>query len=245
MRRLTLTLGLILAIAETASAEEIRLLTAGSLQRGLAVIAELFKAETGHDITIEVGTTPVMTERLESGDMFDIVIGTRAVVDAAAARGQVDDSFAPVVGRVGIGIAVRAAVETDPVRTVEDLEALLLAADSVVYNRGSSGVFSQSMIESLGIGEQIESKTTQYPNGGDVLAHVREGDGMDLGFAPLTEVRANAPDGIGMIALPDEVQNYTSYTAVVGTGAVEPAADFVRFLTTEAARNAFAASGVD
>lgn len=247
MRRLTLLIVLAAFTTAPAAAEEIRVLTAGSLQRALAVIAESYKAETGHNITIEVGTTPVMRQRLEAGEAFDILIGTTDLLDIAAGLGQVpaDISRAPEVGRVGIGIAVRAAADAGTVRTLDQLQALLVSADSVVYNRGSSGVYSQSLIESLGIADRIASKTTQYANGGQVLTHVIDGTGRDLGLAPLTEIRANEPNGISTIPLPDAVQNFTAYSAVVTTHAAEPAADFIRYLTTTIARDAFIASGVD
>jgi molybdate transport system substrate-binding protein len=245
MRQLILAVLLALVAAGTAGAEEIRVLSAGSLQRGLARIAEAYTARTGHDVTIEVGTTPVMRQRLEAGDSFDVVVAAPAVVESAVERGQLDGPTAVGAARVGIGIGVREGVRIPDVRTVDDLKALLLSADTVVYNRGSSGVYSQSLIESLGITDEIADGTTQYANGGQVVSHVLEGDGMDLGFAPLTELRANESNGLRLIALPDAVQNYTSYQAVVTIGAVEAAADFVRYLTTPEAREAFAATGVD
>jgi molybdate transport system substrate-binding protein len=49
------------------------------------------------------------------------------------------------------------------------------------------------------------------------------------------------------LPLPAEVQNYTSYTAAVMTRAqsAEAARDFIRYLTSAAARQTFAATGVD
>ena len=249
MRRLPLVVFLIAAGTVSLWADEIRVLSVGSLQRGLAPVAERYSAETGHEVTIEFGTTPVVTRRLEElgdgGERFDVVIATRGVLEAAAARGQVDLSTSPVVGRVGIGMGVRAGVEVPVVRTVDDLKAFLLAADSVVYNRGSSGVKSQAMIESLGITAQIAAGTTQYANGGQVITHVLEGEGTDIGLAPLTEIRFNESRGLGLVALPDAVQNYTSYSAAVTTDAVDAAADFLRFLTTPEVKAALAATGVD
>ena len=245
MQRAILVMLLAVTGAGTAAADEIRVLSAGPLEDGLVTIAAAYKAETGHDVTLETGTTPVVRERLEAGGMFDVVIGTRAVVDAAAQRGQVDVSTAPVVGRVGIGIAVRQGVEVPPVRNADDLKAFLLSADTVAYNQGSSGVYSQSMIEALGITDAISAATTRFANGTQVIAHVREGEGRDLGLAPLTEIQANASEGVQMVPLPDDVQHYTVYHGVVATGAVEPAADFLRYLTTSTAREAFARTGVN
>jgi molybdate transport system substrate-binding protein len=226
-------------------ADPIRVLSAGPLEDGLVALVAAYKAETGNDVTLETGTTPFVRERLEAGDSFDVVIATRAVVDAAAARGQVDPATAPIVGRVGIGIAIREGIEVPEIRTAADLRAFLLSADTVAYNEGSSGVYSQSMIESLGIAGETAARTTQFASGTQVLAHVREGGGKDLGLAPLTEIQANAGEGIRMIPLPEEVQNYTAYHAVVAAGAVERASDFVRYLTTPAAREAFSATGVE
>jgi len=249
MRRLSLVVFLMAAGAISLWADQIRVLSVGSLQRGLAPVAEMYNARTGHEVTIEFGTTPVVTRRLEEpdagADRIDLVIATRAVLEAAAARGQVDLSTSPVVGRVGIGMGVRSSVEIPEIRTVEDLKAFLLAADSVVYNRGSSGVKSQAMIESLGITGQIAAGTIQYANGGQVITHVLDGEGIDIGLAPLTEIRFNESRGLGLVALPDAVQNYTSYSAAVTIDAVDAAADFLRFLTTPEVKAAFAATGVD
>jgi len=224
--------------------QEIRLLSTGPLEDGLLPSIERYTAETGNTVTIETGTTPVVRERLESGGSFDVVIATQAVIDAAAARGQVDASNTPVVGRVGIGVAIRDAVEASVPGSAEELVALLLTADTVSYNIGSSGVYAQSMIESLGISQDIANRTIRFDNGTQVIAHVQDGEGRDMGLAPLTEIQANAASGIRMLPLPDDVQNYTAYRAVVGTGAVEAAAAFVEFLLTPEAREAFRATGV-
>lgn len=225
--------------------QQIRVFSAGSLQRALAPIAEAYTEATGQEVSIEVGTTPVMTERLEAGDMFDVVIATPELINAAAGRGQVDASTGQLVGRVGIGIGVRAGIDAPQLVTVDDLKAFLLSADTVAYNQGSSGVYTRSMIESIGIADQLESKTTQYANGGQVVTHVLEGTGRDVGVAPLPEIRANEANGMQTVRLPDAVQNYTSYQAVVRTGAGESAADFVRYLVAPAARQTFIATGVE
>jgi molybdate transport system substrate-binding protein len=244
--RTVVLLGLLATvIACSRETEPIRVLTTGPLEAGLIKLAEAYKTETGRDVTIETGTTPVVRQRLEAGEKFDLVIATRAVIDEAAARGQVDASDAPAMGRVGIGIAVRDDVEVPVVRNGGELKALLLAADSVAYNQGSSGVYVQKLIESLGIAGEIAARITQYANGTQVLAHVRDGKGKDLGLAPLTEIQANTQERIRMIRLPDDVQNYTVYYVAVSENASQPTADFVRLLTTPEARKTFATTAVE
>jgi ABC-type molybdate transport system substrate-binding protein len=101
------------------------------------------------------------------------------------------------------------------------------------------------MIEDLGLTTRIADKVTQYPNGGGVIDHVAEGMGTDVGLVPVTVIRNAESRGVRLVALPDAVQNYTSYTAVTASGADEAAADYVEFLATPRAREAFAATGVD
>ena len=57
--------------------DEIRVLSAGPLEDALLTIAEDFTAETGHEVVLTTGTTPVVREHLEAGESFDVVIGTQ------------------------------------------------------------------------------------------------------------------------------------------------------------------------
>jgi molybdate transport system substrate-binding protein len=245
MRRLMFTLALIGTGVGTVAAEEIRILSVGSLAAGLESIGEQYKTETGNDVVVEVGTAPVITERLAAGDTFDILITTAAIVEQAADDGQVDLSTEAMVGRVGIGMAIRNGVTTPNVTNMDEFEQLLLDADTVVYNRGSSGIYVAGLIDRMDISGQIESATTVYPNGGGVIDHVLNGNGTDVGLVPVTVIRTAEPRGLRLESIPDDAQNYTSYTGVVMSGAVDEAVDFLRYLTTESAKEAFRATGVD
>jgi molybdate transport system substrate-binding protein len=99
----------------------------------------------------------------------------------------------------------------------------------------------------MGIVEQLRSKTTRYGNAAQVLEHVIAGTGREIGFGPVTEIKSFEPKGVVLVApLPAEIQNYTTYVAAIlrDARAGEAARDFIRYLTTPAARQAFAATGV-
>ena len=73
------------------------------------------------------------------------------------------------------------------------------------------------------------------------------GKRREIGFGPITEIKSFEPKGVVLVGpLPADVQNYTTYVAAVlqNTAANEAARDFIRYLTTPAARQAFAATGV-
>jgi molybdate transport system substrate-binding protein len=166
----------------------------------------------------------------------------------AIADGKVIADTRVPLGRVGAGIVARTGAAAPNVSTVDDLKQALLAADSVVYNTASSGIYLDKLFAKMGVLEQIKPKTTRYPDAGAVMAHVIKGKGNEIGFGPITEIKMYEPKGLRMIApLPADVQNYTSYEAAVMTGApgAEPARAVLKLLGTSAGKTAFSSRGVE
>ena len=102
--------------------------------------------------------------------------------------------------------------------SVDALKRALLAADSIVYNTASTGIYLDRLFERWGILEAIKPKTTRYPDGASVMNHVIGGKGTEIGFGAMTEIRIYEPKGLRLVGpLPADVQNYTSYEAAVMT----------------------------
>ena len=149
---------------------------------------------------------------------------------------------------MGVGIIVRTGASTPEVATVDSLKQALLEADSVVYNTASTGIYLDKLFTTMGVDEALKAKTTRYPTGVAVMEHVLKGTGREIGFGAMTEIRMYEPKGIRLVGpLPAAIQNYTSYEAVLMTGA--PATDatraVLRLMATPAAKVAFAAGGVE
>ena len=53
--------------------------------------------------------------------------------------------------------------------------AQLLAAESVVFTRGSSGVYFEALLKKMGLYEQVEGKITRYDDGASAIEHVLNG----------------------------------------------------------------------
>ncbi len=104
------------------------------------------------------------------------------------------------------------------------------------------------MFDLLGIAEALKSKTTRYANGAQVLEHVIAGKGNEIGFGAITEIRLFEPKGVKYVGpLPEQVQNYTSYSAGVMTEAPEPerAREFVKYLASPASKATFFSAGIE
>jgi molybdate transport system substrate-binding protein len=87
----------------------------------------------------------------------------------------------------------------------------------------------------------------RYPDAAAVLDHIGKGKGGEIGLGATTVIIEGANKGLKFVGpLPAEIQNYTAYAAtVVGTEASEPAWQFVHYLTSPAAKKAFAAAGIE
>jgi molybdate transport system substrate-binding protein len=240
-------LSVFLALSLTASAADLKILSVGAVQPALGQIAERFKTETGHVVTIQQDTAPGITKRLASGESADILLAPPNLIEAAAKEGKATASTKALVARVGIGIAARKGV-TMNVKTADALKQALLSADRVVYNEGSSGQYLEKLFEQMGISGQLKAKTTRYANGGQVAQHILDGKGNEIAFVPIPNIRTNESRGLQFMGpLPADVQNYTPYEAVVMTGSksADAAREFIRYLSTPAAKQLFTASGVD
>ncbi len=237
-----------MALTVGAQAAEIRVLSAGAVEPGLHAFAALVKRETGHDLKITFNTAPQIAKRLAANEVQDLLISPPAVVEQAAKDGKVIGDTRVSVGRVGAGIIVRNGATPPNVATVEALKQSLLAADTLVYNSASTGLYLDKLFAGWGILDQIKAKTTRYADGASVMEHVIKGSGNQIGFGAITEIKMYVPKGLTLVGpLPGDAQNYTSYEAVVmnGTTAGDAARAVLKLLATPAGKAAFVAAGVE
>lgn len=241
----SLIVAIVATAAVRASAPEITILSAGAVEEGVVRIVREYTLDTGHKITTHFGTGPEIEKRLASGESVDVLIAPTAVVERAKKAGRITAEAHTPVARVGVGITVRRGAPLPDVSTVEVLKAVLLGADSVVYNQASTGLYLEKLFATMGILDQLKAKTTRYGNAAQVLEHVIAGRGTEIGFGPITEIKTYEPKGLVLVApLPAAMQNYTTYVAVAMRGTRETAAmNFIRFLTRAQARKTFAATG--
>jgi len=235
-------------LAGAASAAEIKVISGGAVEPGLEAFAQLVRRDLGHELKILYNTAPQIAKRLSAGEVYDILISPPATIETAIGEGKVIPETRVKVGRVGAGIIVRTGAYAPDVATVDALKQALLDADSVVYNTASTGIYLDKLFATLGINEALKVKTTRYPTGAAVMEHVIKGSGKEIGFGAMTEIRLYEVKGVRLLGpMPAAIQNYTSYEAVVMSGATasEAARAALRYLATPAAKAAFTANGVE
>jgi molybdate transport system substrate-binding protein len=236
------------AVAGAAAAADIRVLAAGALEPGLVKVADQYRKETNNRVRFQFAAPPQLERRLSVGDSADILIASPGVMNDQLRRGKVEAEAHTFIGRVGVGVAVRAGEPEPDIATLDRFKQVLLGANSIVYNQASSGLYLEKLFDLLGIADQLKTKTTRYTGSAQVLEHIIGGKGFEIGFAAITEIKQFEPKGLKLVGpLPEQVQNSTAYSAAVMTDApeAEVARDFVRYIGTPAAKATFAAAGIE
>src|SRR5688572_11945375 len=235
-------------VCSAALAGEITVLSGGAIEPGLHSAAHAFEKESGHKVKITFNTAPTIAKRVAAGDVFDVVISPPAAIEQFAKAGKVGSADRVNVGRVGLGIAVRPGAPVPDISNVDAVKRAVLEADSLTFNRASTGIYFENLLKKWGIYEQVEAKTTRYPDGAAVMEHALKGKGREIAFGAITEILLYKEKGLRYIGpLPAEVQNYTSYiaTPMSAGNQQDVARQYVQFLGSPAGKKLFVAAGIE
>src|SRR5438552_15358330 len=231
----------------SAVAAEMKVVSTGAVEPGLRAAAAAFQKQSAHDVNITFNTAPEVRRRIGGGEVFDVVIAPPAALEEFAGAGKVATDRVNL-GRVGLGVAVRPGAPVPDISSGEALKRSVLAAESIVFNRASSGIYFENLLKKMEIYEKVQAKTTRYADGAAVMEHVLKGKGREIGFGPITEILQHREKGLKLVGpLPPEVQNYTSYSAAPMTAAAnsELARILVRYLGSPESKALFAGAGID
>jgi molybdate transport system substrate-binding protein len=229
---------------------ELRILSAGAVKRGVSRIAADFERATGTRVAVQFATAPEVRKRMAAGEGADVVVAPPAVMDDIAQQGKLLADTRAFLGRSRMGIVIHADAAAPDVRYTAAFTNLLESATAVVHNRASSGVYAARLLERLGLADKLKSKLVVVDTGGAVMEYVGGHAPGAVGLAQISEVMVLIDKGCAVklaAPLPDEIQNVTRYDAAATKQASvqEAARALVRALTSDEAKRIFAATGID
>ncbi len=139
-----------------------------------------FEKASGHKLSVTWGTAPMLVKRIEGGETADVLILSRAGIDALIKQNKIAPGSDITLAGSGVAIAVKAGAPKPDISTAEALKRTLLAAKSIAYSEpsagGASGVYFAKRLERMGIAEAMKPKTKYPPAGGFSAALLMTGE---------------------------------------------------------------------
>lgn len=183
-----------------------------------ALLGELvarFQHETSQPVAIESVGGVDAARRVMAGEAFDVVVLASDAIERLLEAGRLVAGSRVDLVRSGVAIAVRAGASHPDIGSEAALRDAVLAAASLGYSTGPSGVQLARLFERWGIADAIASRLVQAPPGVPVGALVAAGQ-VELGFQQLSELM-HLP-GIDLLGpMPAAVQIVTTFSAALAT----------------------------
>jgi molybdate transport system substrate-binding protein len=234
-----------LLLSGTASAAELKVLSTQATEEAYKELVPRFEKATGHKVNTVFTGTVNADKRLADGESYDMLIMSSGSIDGHIKGGKVAAGSRVDLAKSGVAVGVKAGAPKPDVSSVEALKNTILAAKSIGYSTGPSGIYIVSLFEKLGIADAVKSKLKQTPSGVFVGTLIANGE-TEIGFQQVSELFHFA--GVDYVGpLPEPVQRYTVFSSGIAAGAKEgdAAKALVKFLTAPDATSAYKKQGME
>lgn len=212
----------------------------------LADLAAAWQAQGGQPLHNEAVGGVDAAKRVAAGDeTFDVVFLASNAIDQLLASGRVVAGSKVDWVLSSTAVAVSEAAALPDISSEDALRAAVLAAPSIGYSTGPSGVELQKLFERWGIADEIKPRIVQARPGVPVGSLVASGE-VALGFQQLSEL-IHVP-GIQIVGpMPASIAIDTVFSAAVVTGAAneEAAQRLLAFMASPEAAEAKRRQGME
>jgi molybdate transport system substrate-binding protein len=234
-----------LLLPDVAGAVEIKVLSTQAPEEAYRELVPQFEKASGHKVTTIFTGTLDLQKRIGAGEMYDLIIMAGPAIDDFIKAGKIVAGTRVNIASSGVGVGVRAGAPKPDIGTTEAFKKALLAAKSIGYSTGPSGVYVTGLFQRLGIADAVKGKLKQTPTGVFVGSLLASGE-AEIGVQQVSEM-SHFP-GVDYVGpLPADIQEITMFSSGIQVGAeqTEAAKDWIKFLTAPAAAPAFKSRGLE
>lgn len=234
------------ALALTAQAEELKVMTSGGFTASYKLLGPQYAQQSGDTLDTILGPSmgkapEAIPNRLARGEHADVVIMVGYALDDLIKQGKVDPASRVELADSRIGLVVKEGAAKPAIGTDAELKAVLSKAKSVAYSDSASGVYvEKELFKKLGMpakGTMIE----RIP----VAEQVAKGD-YEVGLQQVAELLP-VPGVTYVGKIPEDVQSVTRFAAGIPVNAEHPtqAKALLKYLASPEAQPLVRSTGLD
>jgi molybdate transport system substrate-binding protein len=218
------------------SAAEITIFSSLNVQPEMDAVIPLYERTSGHKVSISYASSPDFFKRVDGGTPMDMAILFTETMDRFVQTTKVAVGSRFDILQSGIGGVVRAGAPRPDIGSVAALKATLLGAKSIAFSQGPTGVYLTTVVQRLGIADQLKPRTIMTNSGIGAVGKAVANGGAEIGLHGTYELLSVA--GVDFIGpIPSDLQKTMVYSAIIPAHAKEPdaAKSLARFLSSEIA----------
>ncbi len=237
-------IGSVLA-AGAADAAEITVLGSPGTRAPYTLLVPGFEAASGHRVTTAWGSVVTVTKRVADGETADVIMLPSPQIDELIRLGKLVADTKVNVAASGVGVAVRSGAPKIDISSADGVRNALVAARTVAYSTGPSGVHIERLIAKWGLAGALRAKIVPPVPDVPIGELVARGD-ADIGFQQVSELLpVKGIDYLG--PLPPDIQETTMFSAAVHAAAAhaEAARALLKHLTAPEAAAIIRGTGMD
>jgi molybdate transport system substrate-binding protein len=225
----------LMLLSPVAQSAEIKVLASGAIKEAALELFPQFEKASANKVNVTWAGTVDIKKKIAAGEVFDLVIVASPEAEAFLNDGKFVKGSKVDLVKSSVGVAVKAGAPKPDLSSSEAVKKAVLAAKSVGYSTGPSGVYMQTLFEKMGIADQVKAKATITKPGTTVASVIRSGE-AEIGFQQVSELIHEA--GIDFLGpIPAEIQKVTTFSSGISVGAKAQteARALQKFLTAPAA----------
>jgi molybdate transport system substrate-binding protein len=227
-----LSVASIFILAGMTRAAEVKVLSSAAVKEPFVELIPGYERSSGNKVVATWAGTVNVLKRLQDGEVADLVVLAGPTIDDLIKQGKIVAGSRVDLAKSGVGVAVRSGAPKPDISTADALKRALLAAKSIAYSTGPSGVYLDGLFQRMGIADELKAKTKVSAPGVPVGEMVARGE-AEIGFQQVSELLPVA--GIDYVGpLPAEIQTITVFSGGIHTGASQPdaAKALVKYITS-------------
>jgi molybdate transport system substrate-binding protein len=223
---------------------EINVMATAAFKEAYLVLVPQFERASGHKVVTTWATTADIVSRVKAGETTDLAVMSGNAIDELIAAGKFAKGSRADVASSWVAMAVRKGAPKPDISSADAFKRAMLAAKSIAYSYGPSGVYLIDLFQRMGIASQLAAKVKQI-KGEPIGASVARGD-IEIGFQQMSELMP--VPGIDIVGgLPKDIEEITFFATGRHTDSkvAGPADALTAFFKAPAAHDLIRAKGME